>query len=613
MTDHVTTMPPPEVRIDGEELSVTFDRFDRAAYELFLRVKRLPEYRIRTNDTDLTYEVTAPARFAHLLGAAVDRTSQGMLPMPSFLLDDQRAIVRMALEAKRFADWKDCGLGKTLDALEWSRQVNHITGGRVLIVTLNDLVDQFVAEARKFYGGDLTIARLDSREAMREWCAKGSIAGESNTAAIAITNYEKFNHRGEADQVVHELRHLAGIVLDESSRLKTGGGKQKWALIKSSRGIAYKLSCTATPAPNEYMEFASQASWLEKLRNADEILWTYFTRDPKTHRWTIKEHAKKAFFEFMAGWSIYVRDPRKYGWRDGVPMPPEPTYFVHEIGITPAQREFVLDFNAKSPLAAGDESGTAQMFAGTVNAIANTKLSQAAKGFVYVNDDDARAELRSNAKAFEGESVTFGGGESSCDAVDGAIVAGKPVRLIDSLKPGIVADLIVREVFDGHRVLVWTVFDAETVLLQEAISAAVKQRKKVTCDPQVGVLTGATAKRSRAEILDRFKAGGMDVLISRAGMLGYGQNFQACTSMVFYGWTFSYEQFYQALRRAFRFGQTQSLRVHLPIIPELEGQMYDAIVRKQGQHEAAIAEMEANYIAARTRLLVPGDKVECAA
>jgi hypothetical protein len=79
--------------------------------------------------------------------------------------------------------------------------------------------------------------------------------------AIGICNYEKL-----IPGVLPELGRLAGIVADESSILKTGGGTIKWNLIKSARGVEYKLSCTATPAPNEPMEYASQAAFLEKLR-----------------------------------------------------------------------------------------------------------------------------------------------------------------------------------------------------------------------------------------------------------------------------------------------------------------------------------------------------------
>ncbi|MHC5540143.1 DEAD/DEAH box helicase family protein, partial [Singulisphaera rosea] len=305
----------PEIAFRDDQLAVRFDRFDTESYDLFLRVKRLPEYQVEFHPDDETYSITAPARFASMLGVERPVGGREDLQPSKFLFDDQAAIVRMALEAKRFAVWSDCGLGKTVVFLEWARHVIHRTGGRVLIVTMNEIVPQTIDMARQFYGDSLPIHRITSRQEMREWCA-GSGSG------LAIVNYEKWNPEDLARQVVSEARQLAGIVLDESSRLKTGGGKQKWALIKSCRGIEYKLSCTATPAPNDVMEFASQASFLEKMRSEGEILWTYFTRDPKTHRWTVRPHARAAFFEFMAGWSIYVRDPRRYGWRAGMePVP----------------------------------------------------------------------------------------------------------------------------------------------------------------------------------------------------------------------------------------------------------------------------------------------------
>jgi hypothetical protein len=85
-------------------------------------------------------------------------------------------------------------------------------------------------------------------------------------------------------------------------------------------------------------------------------------------------------------------------------------------------------------------------------------------------------------------------------------------------------------------------------------------------------------------------------------MLGYGQNFQECGSMIFSGWNDSYESYYQAVRRAYRYGQTKHLRVHLPCIHLLEGDMLENIFSKQEKHEAAIEAMEKNYIKA-TKLL----------
>ena len=656
------------IQFQGDEMFVPFERFDDpATYATFLAVKRLPEYRLETLDRErMTYAVRAPARFASMLGVVRPAVMGVDLALSDFLFDDQKEIVSMALDAKRYACWSDCGLGKTLIGAEYARHVIHRTGGRVLIVTMNEVVDQWVAEIGKFYGDTLPVVRLNSREEMKRWCATGGVGdGEAdcerahelhgsfdalidNRPRVAITNYEKFNHKTADEQVVSELRHLAGIVLDESSRLKTGGGKQKWSLIKSSKGIEYKLSLTATPAPNEYMEFASQASWLEKLRSENEIIWTYFTRNEKTHRWSIKPHARKAFFEFMAGWSIYVRDPRRYGWRMNVPQPPKPETLVHTLPCSDEQRQLVAMTNV-------DESGTGSLFAmKELNAIASNKLSQAAKGFIYEKGQVVDAD-RSEGSEFEGSvDVAAGGLLSDLPGVEtaaqhdvsevlqaaaeadaaGALrpdrrrvrrgrgsgdepagrervlsrAGGRGFRSVESVKPQFIADLIAKEVKAGLQVLVWTVFDAESRILEGLVRSHPKMKASARAGLRGGdldVLTGGTKDVDRIEMLNDFCNGKSRVLISRASMLGYGRNFQHVGSMIFSGWTFSYEQYYQAVRRAYRHGQTKVLRVHIPVIPELEGQMLDAIGRKQDQHELASAEMEQNYIDARRGLSMP--------
>lgn len=536
---------------DRDTLRLHFEDYGLDAYQLFLRCKALPESETIFDPDTETYAIETPARFSSLLGVTAPKPPAPDLPLSKFLFDDQQAIVKMALDAKRFAVWSDCGLGKTLILLEFGRQVVHRTGGRVLIVTLNEIVNQTIEEAKKWYRAKrkdmhtLDVLRLMSREEMRGWMKDGG-------PRIAITNYEKWNPKSLSDQVVNEARHLAGIILDESSRLKGGGGKQKWALIKSTKGVEYKLSCTATPAPNDHIEFASQASFLEKMRSDGEIIWTYFVRDPKSHRWIIKPHARAQFFRWMSSWSIYVRHPKRYGWRLDMPEVPEPKIHVHKIALTDEQeaaRKAILTGPDGQTRLLGDEDVD-------TNAIARLKLSQVAKGFRY---------LKGSKGAFD---------------------------CIASHKPGFVARLALTEAERGKQVLIWTSFDAESTLLAEEFLA--RQPARVA----IGILTGKTAKAKRLDILERFRKGQLRILISRAAVLGYGINLQCCTSMIFSGWSDSYESYYQAVRRAYRFGQTETIDVHLPVVEELEGGMLDNIFRKQSEHEAAIAEMEANYIAA---------------
>ena len=114
----------------------------------------------------------------------------------------------------------------------------------------------------------------------------------------------------------------------------------------------------------------------------------------------------------------------------------------------------------------------------------------------------------------------------------------------------------------------------------------------------VEILSGATAQGERLAILERFRRGETRALISKAGLLGYGMNFQFCTSMIFSGFSDSFEQFYQATRRAYRYGSTEQLHIHIPYVPTLEGHIWENVLRKQSRWEADAAEQEANYIQA---------------
>jgi hypothetical protein len=185
-------------------------------------------------------------------------------------------------------------------------------------------------------------------------------------------NTEKFMDKKEG--LIPELRQLGCFALDESSILKTGGGTAKWNIIKSTKGIEYKLSGSATPAPNEAMEYASQASFLETITNDGEIIWTFFSKT-KTGEWYIKPHAMEAFYRFLSGWSNYMRTPAAYGFKDNVKPVPQPEFIVHQVQATPEQMQEAqrYRFEIGAGLIGDQRMGVKERM----------KLSQIAKGFVY--------------------------------------------------------------------------------------------------------------------------------------------------------------------------------------------------------------------------------------
>lgn len=545
-------------------MRLMFESFDITEYGLFLAAKRVPEYTVMCDrDSGLSCGLEFDDRFAHLAGVeAGPVVRRSWMPLPRFLFDDQRAVTQMALEAERFAVWMDCGLGKTPIEIEWARQVAEATGGRVLIITLNDLVDQFIDEAEKFYGREVMLERIESRAELRRWCVKPG-------QGIGITNYEKMNPDDQG-QVVREMRHLAGLCMDESSRLKTGGGKQKWALIKSAKGIRYKLSCTATPAPNNIMEFASQASFLERMRSENEIIWTYFTRHPETQEWEVKPYARPHFFRWMASWSIYVANPKTFGWRKGMEDVPAPVEFWHEVAETEEQRAFYEGVRAEAQrgetkskgkskvkrkkgdeLMELDEGGDERM-----DLVAQIRLLEAARGFVYEPD--------------------------------------RSVRRVRSWKPRKVAEITMEEVMTGRQVFVWVKFDAEAAIIAEELG-----RLGFT---GFTVIDGDVPRKKRGGILQAFKRGEIPVMIGKGQMLGFGQNFQNCTATVFSGFCDSWEEHYQEVRRFYRYGQTESVRIHVVHVPLLEGHVLKNLRGKGAQFSALIREQEQAYFEAMKEL-----------
>jgi superfamily II DNA or RNA helicase len=150
----------------------------------------------------------------------------------ALLFDFQKDIVRWALRKGRAAIFADCGLGKTLMQLEWARQIP----GKVLILAPLAVAEQTVREGAKV-GLEVVYSRTPV------------------DAQITITNYQQLHNFNPEDYV--------GVVLDESSIIKHFEGKLRNQIIDGFRNTPYRLACTATPAPNDFMELGNHLSSLD--------------------------------------------------------------------------------------------------------------------------------------------------------------------------------------------------------------------------------------------------------------------------------------------------------------------------------------------------------------
>lgn len=204
------------------------------------------------------------------------------------LFPHQRDLVRWALRRGRAALFADTGLGKAIMLLEWARHVSR--RGRVLILA------------------PLAVGPQLSREGDRFGVRAPYVRHDDGESRIVISNYE-MRHRFDASA-------FAGVVLDESSILKSQDGKTRGELTAAFRETPHRLCCTATPAPNDFTELGNHSEFLG-LKSRSEMLAEYFVHDGgSTQDWRVKGHAVEPFWRWVATWGAVVRLPSDLGYDD---------------------------------------------------------------------------------------------------------------------------------------------------------------------------------------------------------------------------------------------------------------------------------------------------------
>lgn len=207
------------------------------------------------------------------------------------LMEFQRAIVRWALRRGRAAVFANTGLGKTAMQVTWAQRVSEHTGLPVLIAAPLCVAKQTQSEASKF---GVTVEYFRTQP--------------DDMQGVYVTNYEMLD---EFDPAM-----FGGVVLDESSILKNRDGKTRRKIIADWKVCPYRLSCTATPSPNDYMELGNQSEFLG-IMGMDEMLAMFFTHDGgDTAKWRLKGHGRRKFWQWMSTWAVTIRLPSDLGFDD---------------------------------------------------------------------------------------------------------------------------------------------------------------------------------------------------------------------------------------------------------------------------------------------------------
>lgn len=319
-------------------------------YERFLRIKSLPKFSF----TGRTAEF--PDEYAAALGLEVEHGPTFTYRPSDFLFDYQRGIGEVAIEKRKFCVFVDPGYGKTLIAAEHMLHAQkHVRRGEGLLwVAPLMVVKQTMQELERFYPG-IPLERIAAADLPR-WMER------KDTGRLGIVNYDALDDSTPQG-------NIGWLGLDESSMLKSMYGKWGTTCIRLGRGLRWKLALTGTPAPNDQIEYANHAVFMDAFPTTNAFLARFFVNRGQTdNRWEMKPHAIRPFYTALSHWSIFMANPATYGWKDNAGTIPPIYTRIHEVPITAQQQDLVY-------------SKTGKLFAHEAGGITSRSvLSQIAKG-----------------------------------------------------------------------------------------------------------------------------------------------------------------------------------------------------------------------------------------
>lgn len=286
------------------------------------------------------------------------------ISLNSRLFDFQRYCVETALRKGKFALFEDCGLGKSIQQLDWANNVCNHTEQPVIIVAPLAVVGQTIKEGVKF-GYKVNEIKDDT-----DFTKLGN--------SIYITNYDNI------DNV--DCSVFSGVVLDESSILKNFQGATKQKIIDQFRYTPYKLACTATPSPNDVMEICNHAEFLDVMTR-NEMLAMYFVHDGgNTSSWRLKGHAQGAFWDFVSTWAVMLSSPADIGF-DGSKYILPRLNMIEEFIMTPKQNNGKL-FNDMSVNATDFHKELRNSMQARINKVVDIVNGSKESFIVWVNHDE---------------------------------------------------------------------------------------------------------------------------------------------------------------------------------------------------------------------------------
>ncbi len=331
-------------------MDIVLDTNNIDDYRKFIIAKSLPRFRC------VGSRVEFPDEYAGLMGVEPEKKKQFTDPsLVKGLFDYQRDIIKFAAKKRKFAIFADCGLGKTIMLLELAKYARQQlpSGKRVLILSPLMVVSQTIKECQDWYGGSLGVERVVAMD-LAKWV--------HGTGGIGITNYDALT-----DDI--SQGNIGAVLLDESSMLKSHYGKWGSTCVRIGDGVEFKWCFTGTPAPNDRIEYANHAVFLDAFPTVNSFLARYFVNKGQTQeRWILKPHALESFYRDISDWCVFLTNPATYGWKDNCGTIPPINVHVHDIAMTDDQSKAVYDL-------------TGELFMGSAGGITKrAKLARIGKG-----------------------------------------------------------------------------------------------------------------------------------------------------------------------------------------------------------------------------------------
>ncbi len=296
------------------------------SYRLFLRIKSLPRYRFSGRTAIISDE------YASLLGIKKATEKPAEYTPEPWMFDYQKAVSSLSVRKKKFAMFISPGWGKSNCFLSYARHALKCLGPNrnSLIVSPLMVVKQTIGEAKKFFGDSYPIEQIVAKD-LQSWLRKGTNVG--------ITNFEAI--REDLD-----VGKLGCLIIDEAQMLKSHFGKWGTKLISMGKGLEWKLSSTGTPAPNDRIEYANQAVFLDAFPTVNSFLAKFFINRGQTgERWELKPHAIGSFYRALSDWSIFMNNPGTYGFTDNVKSIPDVEVNICDVELTDEQHNLACRLN----------------------------------------------------------------------------------------------------------------------------------------------------------------------------------------------------------------------------------------------------------------------------